>query len=160
MKGINAATFRPKKINISLFLTVLIFCCLLFMEERTEEEAACISLFMRLGALHDRLRNLQNDVERKVPNAEVIEDKIKSLIEMIENAIKELEDKLPPERGKIRKDISIFSQVNEAEHYLSSFSRQSTYDSDTLLQSLGQVENVWRVKIQTKVNEAIASAHS
>ena len=159
MKGIITATFRPKKINISLFLTVFIFCCLLFMEEITEEEAACLQLFADLRALNQRLRRLRFNVhEHKVSNAEAIDGKIENLIKKVDNAAGGLENKLPYEWGKIRKDIRISLQVDEVERYLSPFLHESTYDSDLLLKNLGQVENIWKERIQPKVDEAMASA--
>lgn len=161
MKGIIAATFRPMKINISLFLTVFILCCLLFMEELTEEELACVQLFADLRKLNKRLRKLRFNVhERKVLNAEVIEGKIENLIKTIDRAVIGLQDKLPHDWGKIRKDIRISSQVDEVERDLSPFSHESTYDSVLLLKNLEQVENIWKNKIKTKVDEAIASAQT
>ncbi len=147
--------------RISSLLTVIIFCCLLFMEELDEEEKAEILFLAQMGKLRARLSDLQWDIESIDPNAKA-NGRIKSLFYKVDSATKELTRKLPPERGKINKYISISSelgeaegQMKEAESYLSS----KSIDSSELLDKIDKLEKIWEMQIQAKVDEAINTAH-
>lgn len=161
MKGISTDTFRRGKINASLFLAVIIFFFLLFLEYFSDENEAYETLCTDIRELLYRMIELQNDIKRNIVTiTEAIDSriagKIGDLIELMRSSLNNLEDSVP---GKeIKKNINISQQKNEALGYLSPFSPTSTHKFSIMLNKLEKTWQIWEDQIQQKVNEAISSA--
>ena len=138
--------------KISPFLTVVTFCCLLFMLEDTDLGKAYNKLGLDLGELDKSLKKLRNTLHVQTTTTKEIDDRINTIIDEVNNARKTLKNKDEP---VIRKNISIAQPLKEVEESIARFSSLTKSSSGELNVLVSRIEKAWREQIQKTFLEAL-----
>lgn len=138
--------------KISPFLTVVTFCCLLFMEEDTDLEKAYNKLGLDLGELDKSLKKLRNTLHVQTTTTKDIDDRINTIIDEVNNTRKTLKNK---DELVIRKNISIAQPLKEVEESIARFSSLTKSSSGELNVLVSRIEKTWREQIQKTFLEAM-----
>jgi predicted RNase H-like nuclease (RuvC/YqgF family) len=143
---------RRGKMDISSFLAVIIFYCLLFMEPDPAAQKAYNKLGLDLGDMYKSLRKLQKNICTQNIANKVVDGRINTIISEVKSARESLGRK---DEKVVRKDISIAGLVKNMKKDIAVFSPSINYSSGELDALLNGIENVWKNKIKMTFDEAM-----